>query len=146
MSELLNYQLSLRIRHPSAAATMISHELNLVPEHAYTAGDRKLTPKGTVVPGRPRSRTFWVHRIACADESLEDALATLTSMLANKRDFLRQLVATGGRVEYFIGLFAGRGSGVEISSGLMARLVDLGVDLSFDIYGQEYSGGVSQPA
>ncbi|KAB8194410.1 DUF4279 domain-containing protein [Lysobacter maris] len=144
MNELLRYQLSLRISHPSIAADMIGQELGLVPLHAYTAGDEKRTPKGTAIRGKPRKMTFWVSKIADTDAStsLEDALLTLTRKLATRQAFLAELVASGGRVEYFVGLFVDRCAGVEISSALMVQLVKLGIDLSFDVYGVDDLAGV----
>jgi hypothetical protein len=39
-----------------------------------------------------------------------------------------------GRTEFFVGLFPTKNMGAELPSSLPARMADLGIDLSLDVY------------
>jgi hypothetical protein len=133
MTDAVRYKITLRIAHPSLNSKRISDELGLTPAFAYTAGDKKITPKGTELPGT-RKESFWRHEIAITDEPIELAIMRVTVSLAEKKWFLRHISETGGRVEYFIGWFTAENSGFVLAHSLLGQLSDVGIDLSFDIY------------
>lgn len=127
------YKITLRVTHPSLDSKRIGNELGLAPKFAYTAGDKKITPKGTEVPGI-RKESFWSHEIDTAEEPIELAIMRVTASLAEMKDFLRHIYETGGHVEYFIGWFSAKNSGFVLAHSLLGQLSDMGIDLSFDIY------------
>lgn len=133
MSDLIKFTISLRITHPNIRSDEISGELGLVPKFSYTAGDEKVTPKGNKVPG-VRMESFWCHEFAVDDGCIEFAIFSISNVLAKNKAFLDRLSATGGRLEYFIGLFSYNGSGFVLKDDLLRQLADLKVSLAFDIY------------
>jgi hypothetical protein len=139
MTQATRYKITLRIIHPSLEVGRISHELGLAPVFAYTAGDKRITPKGTELPGT-RKESYWYHVIAPTDEPLERAIARATASLADRRSFFTHISETGGRVEYFIGWFSAENSGFVFEHSLLAQLSDMRIDLLFDIYPEVRQG------
>ncbi|HEY5971429.1 MAG TPA: DUF4279 domain-containing protein [Pseudoxanthomonas sp.] len=134
MSHSTRYRVSLRITHPSIDEKTISDELGLVPKVSYTAGDQKVTPKGTEISGI-RKESFWCHEYAITDdEPIELSLEKFSQNLAKKKTFFWRISESGGRAECFIGWFSSENSGFVLQHGFLHQLADLKIDLSFDIY------------
>lgn len=111
----------------------ISARLDLVPMFSYAAGDAKMTPKGTQLPGI-RRQTFWSHRFPGSAACVEDEIDAINAVLSDKRDFLRLIYSGGGRIEYFIGLFDINNSGLTLGHETLKNTADLSIDLTFDLY------------
>jgi len=61
-------------------------------------------------------------------------------MIETRRPFLIQFCSSGGTIEYFIGWFTnGLNTRETFGWELLRRLADLGISLSFDVYGKEDS-------
>ncbi|WP_411849351.1 DUF4279 domain-containing protein [Stenotrophomonas sp. LGBM10] len=138
MSNSIRYRISLRITHPSIASDEISAELGLNPRISYTAGDKKLTPKGREVPAT-RKETFWCYELPTGDEPFELVISRFSKELAEKKSFLDRLSSTGGHVEHFIGWFSPENSGFVLENGLLKLLAELKITLAFDIYNDPQS-------
>ncbi len=108
-------------------------ELGLVPKFAYTAGDKRLTPKGNEIPG-VRKESFWCCEFTATDDPIELVISSITMELTEKKAFLRYLIETGGRLEYFVGWFTTGNSGFDLTPDLLSQLASIGIGLSFDIY------------
>jgi hypothetical protein len=57
-----------------------------------------------------------------------------SAILAKTRGFLTELRSTGGRVEYFLGLFIDSNGGFGLDHEQMKSIGSTGIDLSLDIY------------
>jgi len=134
------FRISLRITHPKMPSDEITKSLELAPIFSYTAGDKKLTPKGTEIPGR-RKESYWCHDVPASADDIESNIADCNAILANRRDVLLRIVDSGGRVEYFVGWFSSDNSGFVLRHELLRQLADLRIDLSFDLYTTERGGG-----
>ncbi len=132
MNNSTRFRISLRIVHPNLRSEEITDALGLVPDVSYSAGDEKVTPKGSVIGGQ-RAETYWTHEWP-VNGSFEESLGKLTERLLGNGDYLRQLSSTGGRVECFVGWFSSRNSGFYVTSDLSRVLSELKIDLAFDIY------------
>ncbi|MBT2766949.1 DUF4279 domain-containing protein [Stenotrophomonas sp. ISL-67] len=108
--------------------------LGLSPKISYSAGDKRVTPKGTELTGF-RTETFWSHEWLVGD-SFEVAVAGISAKLLEKAEFLRHLKETGGRLEYFIGWFSTENSGFVLEHRLLKLISDLKINLAFDIYAE----------
>jgi hypothetical protein len=127
------FDISLRITHPNKPSEQITKALGLVPEFSWTAGDRKTTPKGGKLPGH-RKESYWCYGVSVSDQPLEAEIAKLNDSLAGKQNVLLDIVATGGRIEYFVGWFSSKNSGFVLKHELSRQLAELKIDLSFDVY------------
>ena len=116
----------------------ISRQLRLSPSRKWKAGTQRTTPTGKQLTGTYKE-TYCVFDLdEKSDGDLESTLLTLTKQFHSFEHFLKKVRSTGGSIEYFIGLFVKKNTGLELDSGLMAQLVNLGIDLSFDIYESQH--------
>jgi hypothetical protein len=131
------YELSLRIEHPTMAPEEVTAELAMPPKRFWRAGDQATSPQGSGLAS-VRKSTYWSAAVEHAPgQPLAAALVSLTERLEAKRPFMVRLHETGGKAEYFIGWFSGPNSGETFSWGLMRRLGELHIDLALDVYGVE---------
>ncbi len=132
--DAFRYAVSLRIHHPDVDPGAISDRLGLAPRAAWKAGDARSARDGTALGGRHDS-TYWTSPLGQGPgDGLEEALEAFTSRLAPQGDFFRELHATGGRIEYFVGWFSETNCGVILGCRLLQALADLRIDLALDIY------------
>lgn len=68
MSKPARFKISLRVWHPDMKSDVISSELGLLPRVSYTAGDKRLTPKGGALAGL-RGETYWTHECSMMSHS-----------------------------------------------------------------------------
>lgn len=132
MNKSARFKISLRVWHPEIQSDAISRGLGLLPKVSYTAGDKRVTPKGAPLAGF-RGETYWTHECS-AGASFEVAVEEVTAQLVGKAEFLRHLKETGGRLEYFIGWFSDSNSGFVLDHDLLKKLADLNINLAFDVY------------
>lgn len=126
--------LSFRVRHPSADLAALAERIG----DAFGADRRVMWREGDLDPRanppRPRSSSYcsvrWVSRGGTLEQALEDALAALAPMQAD----LAELRATGGKFDFFAGLFFQQAMGVVLPPALLAHLGAAGVELQLDLY------------
>ncbi|PLK50917.1 hypothetical protein C0V76_03705 [Uliginosibacterium sp. TH139] len=100
-----------------------------------------MTPKGTALGG-VRSESYWSARLtpketSSEDQQLEDVLDQAVSVLLGLSDQLAAFYATGGALNYFVGLYGVRNYELLLSPALMQRLATAKVELQLDIYPYE---------
>ena len=130
------YKISLRFRHPTADPAEITLALGIIPSRSWRAGEPRCTPTGSPLKGR-WPETYWTARLAEGEwptKSLVDAISDLIDQLAAHEDYFHQFRSKGGKIELFIGWFFEGQSGDVFSHHLLARMADLNIDLSLDVY------------
>ena len=138
MSSEFEYELSLRVWHPSLTPEQISEELALVSHAGWAAGTpRKLV--GGATGSQPM--TYWSARLDAETASLADALQRACGMLRPHKRFLDEILDTGGRLEFFVGWFSGSNSGEVFPRLLLGEIAELGIDLALDVYGASAGDG-----
>ena len=114
----------------------ISAALKLEPFRMWRAGDPRTTPKNTPLEGTWRD-TYWtadVFKDKCPDRTLAAAIFGLAERFSPSKSFFAKICSEGGRVEFYVGWFIDGNRGDVFDTILLAKLADLGVDLSLDIY------------
>jgi hypothetical protein len=125
---------SLRIRHPNIAPGQVTESLGIVPKLYHAVGERRQTPAGQMLDG-VYAETYWLYRFPVGPEmTIEDGVEQAVATLLPKGNFFKDLVASGGSAELFIGVFLRRNMGVELNQGLLKRVTELNLNLSFDVY------------
>ena len=130
------YKISLRIRHPAMDPAEITRAMRLDPWRSWRAGDPRTTPKGRALEGLNRD-TYWTARLIedrWPGKDLASALDECLNRLAPHRDFFHRVRSQGGSVEFFVGWFFDGQSGGLLDSDLLARMADLKINLSLDVY------------
>lgn len=140
------YRISLSLSHPDADLRELGEVLDIRPTRAVKAGDPRITPKGTLLPGVYRESS-WNGDLTSEpdarmsdDEHLETFLEAQLDRLARHSGQLRALRDDGGQARFFIGLFCDANTGLTLSPALMAKAAALGIELGFDIYPPDLSG------
>jgi hypothetical protein len=135
MSTKLDFRVSLRVFHPTMAADDIAAELRLQPKFSHSVGRPRVNPKGMRLEGQ-YDRTYVSFSLeqqtaSTLEETLERAV---DGPLAHADDFITKVVSSGGRIEFFIGLFCEGNSGIVLEPSLLKRIAAKKLTLSFDIH------------
>ena len=130
------YDISLRVRHPSVDPTDITSALGLNPSRCWRVGEPQSTATGSPLKGT-YAESFWTTTLAegrWPEKSLAVVMSGLLDHLAAHKNFFRQIRSEGGRAEFFVGWFFDGESGDVFNCDLLARMADLKIDLSLDVY------------
>jgi hypothetical protein len=133
------YHISLRVRHPSLDPAEITSALCLNPSRSWRAGDARATPNGTPLEGKYRD-SYWTTDLVeggWPDKELALVLNELLDQLAPNKGFFHRMRTEGGTVEFFVGWFFEGQSGDVLDCDLLARMADLKIGLSLDVYQPE---------
>src|SRR5262245_47217569 len=98
------YDISLRVRHPSLDPAEITSALGLNPSRSWRAGEARTTPKGNPLEGR-YSDSYWVVKLGegrWPDRTLAAIINELLGQLASHQGFFHGISVEGGTVEFFI--------------------------------------------
>jgi hypothetical protein len=132
--EASHHEVSLRIWHPEVTPERISQELDLPMTAGWAVGAPRSGLGGTALT--PHESSYWTSTFRSRESNdLVADIRDLSRYLESRLSFLREIRATGGRVEYFIGWFIDRHSGNTFNSADLAVLCHLDVDLAIDVYG-----------
>ena len=117
------YSLSLRFRHPSIPPDDIESILSMTAEVKQRRGEPKTTPKGRLISNRPYTSNYCcIHLSKGTDRGLPRAMAAARKRLGRFHEYLQKYRRTGGKIEFFLGLFLDGNSGFVLSSEEMASL------------------------
>lgn len=136
------YKVSLRITHPTMDPHIITGTLGKEPFRSWQAGSPRKTPKGDPLEGVYKE-TYWSARltknesISSEEVPLESFLLEETNLFKNHSSFLGNIKDSGGKIEYFIGVFGNSNMGCEFNTELLTSINNLGIELSLDIYSSE---------
>jgi hypothetical protein len=118
------------------AASAIVDALQAKVPQGWLVGDQRTNRDGAALVGlRPETYcSFFL--VKGADGKLNLALSEIAASLDCHRQFFRSFRKTQGLIELFVGWFFETGnSGDEFGPDLLVRLGDLGIGLSFDLFG-----------
>jgi hypothetical protein len=125
---------SFRVHHPTLDPLELSRKLGLRPKIQWKAGQPRKTPRGTPLEsGFPKSYCVYDFPI-----SRRDTLPTVARRVLKRLDphwrTLRRIVATGGRLDFSVGLFSPKMLGERIDHQMLTRMGRLGIDLDLMAY------------
>ena len=131
----VTWRLSFRVHHPSAdlsaVAERIGDAFDMDPEAVWRAGDRNPHAKPA---GQLRRSSYCIVPLPDDEgtvvKGIEDALRALTPL----REELASIVASGGRLDFFVGLFVESMMGIALLPAVLARLAEAQIELQLDIY------------
>jgi Domain of unknown function (DUF4279) len=129
------FDLELFIVHPTLNPAEISAALGLEARRAHRVGDRRKTPKGTLLPGNyPDTR--WRHCVRCSvtDQWYAAEVTRLVDSLEPHKAFFANLKSTGGRASVVIQFLGDGYLADEIPHATLAKLVDLELALAIECY------------
>ena len=133
------YTVSFRVWHPTIDPDKITENINLKPHRCWMVGQPRSTPRGDRLEGI-NDHTYWTAqlqkqtRLSSRKQKKEDYLSAQMERLKISARFFHRIRRTGGRIEFFVGIFCNKNIGVEIPFSLLTSMGKLGIDLSLDIY------------
>lgn len=131
------FKISLRFFGKSFDPHELSAQLGIEATYIRKIGERRITPKGTILDGVYDESycSFDIGRNA--KEGLCEVLERAANSLLCHKDLFHRIRGSGGRIEMFIGWFSSGNSGEVLPYDFMAKLGDLGIDLALDVYGSD---------
>lgn len=129
------FQIDLFIVHPSIDPDELDANLQLVGHFRHKAGDERRTPKGAPLEGTyPDTRWRHTVRFETKGNHFSDQLTSFVDEIAHHRDYLAQLLRTGGRLCVILNFLGDGYFGDKIPTATLARLTDLGLDLAIEVF------------
>ena len=101
-------------------------------------GEPRATPQGQPLDGNYTSSyctlSFNEKWVSSDTLSLPEAIGSILDKLTPHTDLLQEITESGGSLEFFIGLAVDANCGLTLEPELMRRLVDLHIEVGFDMY------------
>ncbi len=141
------FALSLRVWHPTISAKDIAESLSLRATRICIVGEPRATPTGKPLNG-VYPDNFYVGQVIEHEEfeypgfdrDLDACLALALDRLQPSLDAIKGLRDASARMEFFIGWTIRGHGGADLAPTLLARLGNLGIGLSLDVYGKSSQG------
>jgi hypothetical protein len=116
MGNPFSYHVSFRVTHPKLGAAAIAAGLGMSPKACWTAGDARVTSKGTSLGG-VRDESYCTFDIGEGEDGeLAKCLDLGLSKLEANKEFSSEVRATGGSLMFYALAFKRRhGTGVRPS-------------------------------
>ncbi|TJZ77339.1 hypothetical protein [Chitiniphilus eburneus] len=129
--------ISIRLMHKNSSVEAISRGMREQPTGSHEAGKPRFTPKGKRLNGF-YTETHWFYRLEGRDDSNVDlAVEAANLWLEERGDFVKEFVCSGGTVDYYITLGAGRFCAFELPLNLINKCAELGVSLGVEVFLEE---------
>jgi hypothetical protein len=129
------FDVELLIKHPSIDPSEITAMLGLEAAGSHRVGDRRMTPRGTLLEGNyPDTR--WRHstRYTTSNQWFADKVESLVAHLLPHRAFLLRLLQTGGEVSLIVQFLGDGYFGDTIPQSTLAKIADLGLSLGIECF------------
>jgi hypothetical protein len=138
MTTGIRFSASFRAHHPTKTAQEVVGQFGLQAKIMHSVGSQRMTPKGNLLNGvYERTYVSFPMDVDEYDSVEKFLLQMLNADFLKDEACLRDFVSTGGRLEFFLGIFCENNGGIEFDTDLMGRLAAKGVSLSLDIYGSK---------
>ncbi|RUS67844.1 hypothetical protein CUZ56_00324 [Saezia sanguinis] len=100
--------------------------------------DLRVDNKGTLLGGVYEYSSF-ISRVCEKKDfkQFEEAVKKLLNEFSEHKELFQNIRQEGGSSEFFIGWFTGFNSGFILDYSLLKQMGELGIDLNFDIYGED---------
>jgi Domain of unknown function (DUF4279) len=129
------FHVELSIVHPTIDPSDITIALGLEATGSRRVGDRRMTPKGTLLEGNyPDTRWRHERQYTVSHQWFADKVESLVEYLLPHRDFLSRLSHTGGKATLIVQFLGDGYFGDEIPQSTLAKIVDLGLSLSVECF------------
>lgn len=127
------FSINVVVRHQSRRAEEIASALGWEPHNAWSAGDSRVTPAGTKLPGT-RQDTMCAFRFESDEERATSAVADKVKHLVSKRSYVNELVGAGGTLALNVGLNGQFNSSLDLSPETLRDISELGILLSIECF------------
>jgi hypothetical protein len=135
-SRLRRFAIALLIQHPTRTPEDITSALKREPQFSHRVGDQRRTPQGNALPGHYRD-TRWrcCQRHETKDQWFAKHVAAFVDGLVPHKAFLLDIRSTGGESALILQFLDDEYFGDDIPLDVLAKMIDLGLDLGIESYG-----------
>jgi hypothetical protein len=123
--------------HPTLPHDSISDRIGLPERFAHTAGDARTSPSGSPLGGVYEDTYVSMQMVRKKTVELGDEIESCYSIIEVHSDFIKSIVDTGGKVEFYVSAFLNDLGGFELDSLLLKRLADTGIGFAIELYPEE---------
>jgi hypothetical protein len=129
------FDVELFVTHPTLGHGDISKMLDLECHFGHTAGEPRVTPNGTVLPGAHHD-TRWRHstRYVVQDQWFGNQVKNFVESLKLRREALLRLSSSGGTTSLIVQFFCDGYLADAITRDTLSAIVDLGLDLEIECF------------
>jgi hypothetical protein len=120
--------------HPTQDLSGVCDALGLQPKIIWKKGDERRAPKGQKLDGIRKNSRCLIDFGPTSTESLAKQLEAALVLLRPHQILLQELSSSGGKFNFFVGLFCGENTVEVLDTKLMETMVSLRIDLILDIY------------
>ncbi len=135
---IYRYGVALLIIHPSMDSDEISHTLGQIgidPYMMHTAGKVTRTPKGTEIGIATNTRWNAVYEFHDDERRFFEVVTQMVDKLhTHFKDFFRQIVLDGGRVELVVNLPGKHHNGSSMAPETLGKMADMLVTLGVEVF------------
>ncbi|WP_374981436.1 hypothetical protein PSGK_10680 [Pseudomonas solani] len=121
---------SLRVWHPTMPAQDIYQSISLKLVRQWSYGEQRTTPKGNPLEGAHKETYCCFELAQNAPQDISAELRSANEELSSSAELFKDIVDTGGRIEYYISFSVG--AGLELDSALISDLSALKIGLSIE--------------
>lgn len=121
---------SLRVWHPTMLAQTIYQSINLKLVRQWSYGEQRTTPKGNPLEGTHKETYCCFELAQSASQDLSAVLKSTNEELTRSAELVKEIVDTGGRIEYYISFSVG--AGFEFDNALISDISALKIGLSIE--------------
>lgn len=136
MTEIL-VNISLRAWHPTMSANEITKTMGLPVEVSHCMGDKRVAPSGRVLEGEYDRTYVSMAMVRKKFVELDEEIERCHGSISEHGNFIRSLVDTGGKVEFYVSAFLSGLCGFEFDCALLSRIAATGIGLSVELYPKE---------
>ena len=124
-----SFTVNVAVRHHAWRSEEIAARLEWEPYNAWSVGDPRVTPAGTNLPGN-RQDTMCSFRFVRDDDQLTLVVLTTVEHLMSRREFVKELLSSGGSLTLNIRFNGQFNCNVDLSPETLQAINDLGIRLS----------------
>lgn len=126
------FTVNVAARHHAWRSEDIAAKLGWDPYNSWSVGDRRVTPTGTELQGT-RQDTMCSFTFA-SDDQLTPVVLTTIEHLMLRRDFVKELLHSGGLLALNIRLNGQFNCNVDLAPETLQAISDLGIRLSVECF------------
>jgi hypothetical protein len=129
------FKLSFRVHHPTVLSAKIVALIGRKPSVRWDVGAQRMSPKGNLLDGI-HDRTYCSFPVSEGlDSTLVGSIRSWNRFLFTKKSGLAKLRRSGGRFDYFLGIFINSNAGLVVPPEVLREVGALGIELGLDMYG-----------
>lgn len=129
--------ISLRAWHPELMAGEITSVFGLPVEVSHSINDPRSAPNGRLLGGDYENTYVCMSMVRKKMVELDEELLLCIENVQPHRDFIANLLATGGELEFYVSVFLAESCGFNFGRSFINELEKIGLGVSVELYPEQ---------